>query len=75
MTPPNAGDIAIDWDPGLVTDLAGGRTALRAQTLAVLRELHDRAGNLVSKDELIVELQRQCNKICPNFAAFMVQID
>jgi TolB-like protein len=51
--------IEIDWDRGLITDVAGGQTALRAQSLAVLKQLHSRAGSLVSKDELI-------NAVWPN---------
>ena len=48
-----AGDITIDWDRGLISDSTGNQTALRAQSLAVLRELHDCAGRLVSKDDLL----------------------
>jgi adenylate cyclase len=43
----------IDWDRGLVSDTSGNQTALRAQSLAVLKALHDRAGSLVSKGELL----------------------
>ncbi len=48
-----AGDITIDWDRGMVSDSTGYQTALRAQSLAVLWELHDHAGRLVSKDDLL----------------------
>jgi adenylate cyclase len=51
-----AGGFAIDWDRGQVTDAAGGRTVLRAQSLAVLKTLHERSGSLVSKDELIEKI-------------------
>ncbi len=51
-----AGDFTIDWDRGLVSDSRGSQTALRAQSLAVLKELHDRAGSLVSKDELLEKI-------------------
>jgi TolB-like protein len=37
---------------------SGGHSALRAQSLAVLKELHDRAGTLVSKNELIAKVWR-----------------
>ena len=56
MASPESDEILIDWDRGLVTDAAGGRTVLRAQSLAVLRELHVRAGSLVTKDELISKI-------------------
>jgi adenylate cyclase len=48
--------IAFDWDRGLVTNAVGDRTALRAQSLAVLKELYNRAGTLVSKEELIAKI-------------------
>ena len=46
-------DFTIDWDRGVICDASGNQTAMRAQSLAVLRELHGRAGYLVSKDELL----------------------
>lgn len=48
--------ISIDWERGTVSDASGSKTVLRAQSLAVLRELHDRAGSLVSKDELLEKI-------------------
>jgi TolB-like protein len=54
-----AADITIDWDRGLVSHVSGKQTTLRAQSLAVLKTLSERAGTLVSKDELI-------NTVWPN---------
>ncbi len=48
--------ITIDWEHGTVSDGSGNKTSLRAQSLAVLRELHDRAGSLVSKEELLEKI-------------------
>jgi TolB-like protein len=49
-------EVKIDWHRGVVSDGSGVSTPLRAQSLAVLRELYDRAGTLVSKDELIAKV-------------------
>jgi TolB-like protein len=51
-----AADITIDWDRGLVSHVSGKQTALRAQSLAVLKALNERAGMLVSKDDLIAKV-------------------
>jgi TolB-like protein len=51
-------DITIDWDRGLVSHVSGKKTVLRPQSLAVLKELNERSGTLVSKDELIEKVWR-----------------
>jgi TolB-like protein len=51
-------EITIDWDRGLVRHASGQETALRAQSLAVLKELNARAGTLVTKDELLAKVWR-----------------
>lgn len=61
MVPQEGQLFAIDWERGVVADAQGVSTVLRAQSLAVLRELHSRAGNLVSKEDLL-------EKVWPNLA-------
>jgi TolB-like protein len=55
---PETSDITIDWDRGLISHVSGKQTTLRAQSLAVLKALSERAGTLVSKDDLIAKVWR-----------------
>jgi TolB-like protein len=56
MVAVDASDIAIDWDRGIITTPHGRKTAVRAQSLAVLKELHDRSGSLVPKEDLVAKV-------------------
>jgi TolB-like protein len=56
MAAMEASGIAIDWDRGLVTASSGRKAVVRAQSLAVLKELYDRTGSLVAKEDLIAKV-------------------
>jgi DNA-binding winged helix-turn-helix (wHTH) protein/rhodanese-related sulfurtransferase/tetratricopeptide (TPR) repeat protein len=48
--------ITVDLDNELLTDPSGGPIALRRQCFAVLRQLSSRAGQLVTKEELVADV-------------------